>query len=370
MKRLFSVACLFILGAAATQAQDYFRQYGNETIPVINQTTDPKSTEVLTLVGLDRGDLILRIPGRQGEVGIPLQSANLKLQIQYPDDVALAMRNLESDEYEAAIPLMRPTVYTVFRYFEIPPESMNVHAIIDSYLKALTSAPGHEQEAGELLRRIDLKKAPAAFSQHALRYVTSMVDLGQQDAALTMLNRIPMNADNVEMLDMVMDFAGELRDQGNLDEAQFLYDRLQQTEGTDHAQESILWSAYCNVALGRAQLAGIFVDKAGDLEPEDRVYSLAQLVKAKIKLDTLNYTGAMEEAAQGVVAVDVGFSWAPELIYTTGLCYENLDFPDTAREVYQEIVLFWPENKWATLSEQGLFRLPPPAPKEEAPSGA
>ncbi|WP_309385169.1 tetratricopeptide repeat protein [Cerasicoccus frondis] len=370
MKRILSVACLFMLGGAVAQAQDYFRQYGNEPLSVINQTTDPNSKEVLTLVGLDRGDLILRIPGRQGEVGIPLNSENLKLQIQYPDDVALAMRHMEKGEYEEAIPLMRPSVYAVFKYFDIPPESMNVHPIINQYLLALTSTKDHDQETAELIRRIPLKKAPPAFSLHALRYVTHLVEMGQQDQALQLLNRIPMDASNTAMLDMVMKFAGELREEGNLDEAQFLYDRIQLSEGTPQAQLAILWSAYCNVALGRAQLADIFVDKAGRLTPDDRAYSLAQLVKAKIKLDTLNYTAAMEEVAQGVVAVDVSYEWAPELIYTAGFCYENLEFPDTAREVYQEIILFWPENKWAAQCEQGLSRLPPPSPKEEAPSGA
>ncbi|WP_269542045.1 tetratricopeptide repeat protein [Cerasicoccus fimbriatus] len=370
MKRILSVACLLFLGAAAAQAQDYFRQYGNEPMQVINQTTDPSSTEVLTLVGLDRGDLILRIPNRKGEVGIPLKSENLKLKIQYPDDVALGLRNIESGEYEEAIPRLRPSVYAVIKYFDIPAESMNVHEIINQYLIALNNAPGHDEEISGLIRRIPLDTAPPIFSVRALEFVTRLVELGKQDEALNLLNRIPMEADNEAMLDLVMDFAGQLREEGNLDEAQFLYDRLQQSKGTEQAQIAVLWSAYCNVALGRAQLAGIFVDKAGNLKPDDRAYSLAQLVKARIMLDSLNYTAAMEEAAQGVVGVDVGYSWAPELIFVAGLCYENLDYPDTAREVYNEIILFWPENKWAQESQKGLIRLPPPSPKEEAPSGA
>lgn len=374
MRRFLSIISLLAAGALPLQAQDYFQEYGNNPVPVLNLTQGQGANETLTLVGLERGDLLLRFPNRPGEVGLPLNTENLQLQIQFPNTVNQAYRQIEQGQYEEAIVTLRPMVYPVMKYFEVPPESINVHEIIERYLFALISAKGHDAEVAEILRRIPLKTAQPVFSLHALRYVTQLVEQGKQEDAIRLLNRIPMSteneANNQAMLKLVMQFADELREDGNLDEALFLYDRLQQAKGTQQATLATLWSAYCNVSMERYQLASIFVDRAGEFTAEDMPYSLAQLVRAKIQLEKLDYTAAMEQASQGVVAVDVSYNWAPELIYTTGLCYENLDFPDTAREVYNEIVLFYPENKWAKEAENALLRLPPPAPKAEPEPGA
>jgi len=369
MKRFIAIASFLVASATAALAQDYFRQYGNNPVPVKNLSQGQNSQEVLTLVGLDRGDLVLRFPNRPGEVGLPLDTEGLSLQVQFPNEVPQAYGQIEGGEYKEAITTLRPIVYPLMKYFEIPPENMNVHEVIERYIFALISDKGHEEEVAELIRRIPLDTAPPVFSLHALRFVTQLVEQGEQQQAIALLNRIPMGADNEAnneaMLKLVMQFADDLREDGALDEALFLYDRLQQVEGTEQAVLATLWSAYCNVTMERYQLASIFVDEAGNFTPEDKPYSLAQLVRGKIKLERLDYRAAMEEVAQGVVAVDVSYNWAPELIYTTGLCYENLDFPDTAREVYNEIVLFYPESKWAQAAEEGLMRLPPPAPKTD-----
>ncbi len=370
MRAFFITASLLLASAFPVLAQDYFAEYGNKPVPVINKTQDANSQEIMTLVNLDRGDIVLQFPNRTGEVGIPIDNQELKIEIQYPDSVARAYKMIDDGQYEEAIVELRPLVYPVFKYFKVRPESINAHEIIERYIFALSSSTqGHDEELAELIGRISLKEAPPIFSLHALRYVTRLVEQGKQTEAIKLLNRIPMStdneADNAAMLNLVMEFADKLREDGALDEALFLYDRIQQAEGTEQAQLATLWSAYCNVVLERYQLASVFVEKAGKFIPEDKPYSLAQLVLGRIRLEKLDYTSAMQEIAQGVVTVDVSYNWAPELIYLAGLCYENLDFPDTAREVYNEIMLFYPDNKWAKEAETGITRLPPPAPKTD-----
>lgn len=369
MKR-FLIITSICLTAAVAQAQDYFKEYGNAPIRVINKTQDPASTQELTLVNLDRNELILRFPNRQGEVGLPIDTENLKLEIIFPDSVNKAYKQIDNAEYEEAITTLRPMVYPLMKYFDIPPENMNLHEIVERYTFALVSANGHEEEVETLFKRIPLEKAPPVFSLHALRFVTKLVEQEKKQEALRLLNRIPMDKDSTPMLKLVLKFADELREGGNLNEALFLYDRLQQAKGTPQAEIAQMWSAYCNVSLDRSQLALILLERVGKLKPEDDAYSLGQLVLGKIELQDLDYMNAMEEIAKGVVAADVSFNWTPELSYNAGYCYEKLDAPDTAREIYNEIMLFYPESKWAREAETGLTRLPPPAPKEVEDPGA
>ncbi|MGE9295227.1 MAG: tetratricopeptide repeat protein, partial [Puniceicoccales bacterium] len=150
--------------------------------------------------------------------------------------------------------------------------------------------------------------------------------------------------------------------------ALFLYERVQEATGTEAATIATLWTAYCNVMLGRSQTAALFVEKAGNFEPDQKPYSLAKMVTGKIELEALDYMDAMELLAQAVVTADVGYNWTPELTYMVGLCYENLDLPDTAREVYKEVILFYPDSQWSDKAQEATLRLPPPAPKEEPAS--
>ena len=131
MIRIFTIASLLIASASVALAQDYFQQYGNKPVPVINYSKGQASDQVLSLVGLERGDLILRFPNQSGEVGLPLDTEELKLEIQYPEAVKKAYGQIEKGEYKEAIATLRPMVYPVVKYFEVPPENINVHEIIE-----------------------------------------------------------------------------------------------------------------------------------------------------------------------------------------------------------------------------------------------
>lgn len=370
MKPPILVACLTLTALAPVFGQvqvDYFEEFAREPVPVVNRSIGVTSEQKLWLVGEDQGDLLLRVtPARpEGEIGFPKDSEGLLLQVLLPEETYEGVTKIAQGKLEEGIMLMRPTMYPLIQYLNLPTSAINIHPTVERFVYALVNTPGHENEANEVIRRIPLTEVPPEFTVHALTLVTRLVEVGDKESALRLLNRIPMDEENQRMLDLVMSFADRMRQENNLDEALFLYDRIQQAEGTEAATLATLWSAYCNVEQNRLQMAEIFVDEAGDFGPEDRAYSLARLVNAKVQLKDQDFTDAMKEAAQGVVAADVGYNWMPELTFTVGECYENLEQPDTAREVFNEVILFYPDSAWAEAAKESLGRLPPPAPTEE-----
>jgi len=370
MYRCF-VSLTLLFAAVLASAQDYYAQFGNEPVPVLNRSVGQTSNNRLFLTGVDRGDLILKTDptsARSAEVGMPMDAEGLRLQVLFDDRTMEAVRAVTEGQYDEAIGALRPKVYPLIKYLEVPPEKINVHEVVERYLFALVNADGHEEEVNALIRRIPLTQVPPVFSVHALSYVSKLVDQGERSAALRLLNRIPLDAENPTMLALVIDFANSLREQGSFEEALFLYERVQSAEGTEAAQLATLWTAYCNVMLDRQGTAALFVEEAGEFTREQKPYSLAKMVQGKIEIESLDYDDAMEKLAQAVVSADVGYSWTPELTYLVGLCYENLNLPDTAREVYKEVILFYPDSPWSDKAQEATMRLPPPAPKTDEPA--
>ncbi|MEO0794995.1 MAG: tetratricopeptide repeat protein [Verrucomicrobiota bacterium] len=373
MKAYFSIFALvsLLLSSGLFAQQDgsqYYGLYAGKPVKVINRTAGSQRTGELYLVGVDRGDLLLSVNPNQtlgGQIGLPIDTQGLNLQVVFPNTVVEAINDINTGNYEKGIAVLRPMVYPLLAYLKIPEDSINIHKVVERYLYALVNSNGNEVEAAEIIRRLPLNEIPPAFTVNSLVFVSKFVEMGNKEEALRLLNRIPMDPKNPRMLDLVLQFANDLRSSENYDEALLLYDRLQSAKGTEQATLATLWSAYCNVALDRFQIANLFVEKAGDFKPEDKPYSLARLVQGKIELQKMDFPKAMEFIAEGVVATDVGYNWAPELTFTVGYCYENMDFPDTAREVYKEVILFYPDSIWSTEAEEATLRLPPPAPREE-----
>lgn len=371
MKFRTTIASLCLLGVLSASAQDggnYYNRSSKTSVPVIDRTTVGGSEKTLYLMGEEGGNLLFSGTA-QGRVQIekPKNTEGLLLQVLYPDDTYEAIRQINDGKFEEGIATLRPIAYPLIPYLSLPAGSMNIDPVAERFVYALVNAPGYEREANQAIRHIPLTKVAPAYTMHALTLVTRLVEIGQSDAALQLLNRIPMSKDSEAMLELVMSFADKMREEGNLDEALFLYDRIQQAKGTEAATLAALWSAYCNVALDRIQMASLFVEKAGSFKPEERPYSLARLVEAKIALKNGSYEGCMKEAAEGVVAADVGYNWTPELTYTVASCYENMAQPATAREVYREIILFYPESDWAVKAREALQHLPAPTPAKDEP---
>lgn len=349
-------------GQEEGESRNYFLEYGTVPIEVYNRTGTSGQGQRLFLMGTDRGDLIFRYqPNDIREIGIPLDTAGLRLYYQPPSTYTDALESIEAEDYEGALQLLRPIAYPLIRFLSIPPQNFNIHDPVERMVFVL-SRSDHLDEAVTVVRRLPLQSLPPAFLDHSLLLLERLADAGRTEDAIGIIATIPLSADKPETLSMLMDFADKLRENGKTNEALLLYQRLQEVPHPDIQNIARLWAAYCNIELGRPESAEVFLDIVGDLPPENRAYSLQKMVKGLIHLKNNNYSGAIREVSQGVVASEVGYPWNAELLYMSGLCYENLNNPTTARQVYGEAILFYPETPWAEKCKERLAKLPPPSP--------
>jgi len=357
---LLSLAAGYLLPAPALaqSVPEYLARYGDTPVPVIDESGG-RSTQ-LFLVGR-RGDTILFRQSRQGSgtLEMPADTGNLRLRLEYPAAVNQAEQAVEQGDYERATQLLRPLVYPLLPFMDLSPEKINFHPILELHLRALIEGEFFE-EAADLMDRLELGRMPGIIVAQAFELAEALSNAGESREALELMNEIPLSAEREEFLPMVLDFAAKLRENDQLDEAMVLYQRLQQIPGVPMRREAVLWSAYGNVQSGRTASARIFIEEVGAIERDERIFSLKKLIEGLIHLEREEpeYTEAMQEISQGVIYSDIRYDWMPELLYTTGICYEALGRPQVARQVYGQVTLFYPQTRWAEKCREAIAKLP------------
>lgn len=367
MRNLFIVCTLIVVSLSTVWGQegtDFFKQYANEPVPVTNRTGGADTN--LYLVGEDRGDLIFRYkPRGNREIGVPLDTDGLLLFYRAPKQLLEAMQVIDLGDFNVAVQGMRKGIYPLTAYMEIPEDRFNIHPYVERFAYALVNSEGNEDEAVAFFRRLPLTKLSPVFSSYAMQLVEDLVEQKKNREAMSLLDKLPLKGEG-SLLPRILFFANALRKEGNIEEALFLYQRIQQVKDTPEAEKSQLWIAYCNVELNRLESARLFLDQSGDIKPGEVGYSLKRLIQGKILLLEKQTMKAMAEISRGVVYTDVGSDWAPEITYTAGYCYELLQKPDTAREIYGEVLLFYPKTTWGEKSKTQLDALPPKADPKPA----
>jgi len=102
----------------------------------------------------------------------------------------------------------------------------------------------------------------------------------------------------------------------------------------------------------RALLAGLPEPMVGESG-----YGLYWLLRAQTALATNDVDGAMHAAVNAVVFEDKDVETFPDALLVTGVCYDRLDSPYRARDVYLEVASIFPGTAWATEARTRLRAL-------------
>lgn len=101
-------------------------------------------------------------------------------------------------------------------------------------------------------------------------------------------------------------------------------------------------------------------------------FSLYKLLRSLIRVqyarqyeargDDLNaadfYRQSVLEVTEGIVNARVGLDWLPESLMMAGDAYEKLELVEAAKNVYNQVKVFFPKTKWEKLSMERIAALP------------
>ncbi len=365
LKMIFSVAGMvhtfvFLLtflftfySANKIEAVNYFNEFGNEPVRVTTLTGRRQELDLLRIVN---NELQLRpVNGSKfGMVIIPLAEIDqFKLRYKYPLEYSKIKQLVDSEKSAEALQFLRPVAYPLIKFMVVPNENLNIHEIVKTFFKALVLSD-EIVEANTAISRLSLGELDSEFLDIAIILADKMINADMGIDALGVISQFPFTDETAHLFPKLMEFAGRLRLQENYIEARFLYQRIQAVENTPIRNKAILWSVYCSVLLDELVAAKAFLEILPKFSREESEFSLFQLIQSRILLKEGNISQALVEVSQGVVFSSINYTWAPELRYLIAQCYEDTGKIKVAKDVYNEIALFFPNSSWTDKSKSQI----------------
>jgi hypothetical protein len=399
---LTSLFCL----PSIVMAEDYFKKYAGK-IPVKVKYLKSAVNKPMNLLGIDaaRGIVYAEMEG-SGRLELELrqlQRQNIeKFEFSWSRNAKTYLNYLANEQYDPRIlTALRPEVYKVMLFLDMPFQYLAIHDDCLTYVKGLL---GMEQfnEAFYLLSRLNLARLDEFgyrdFSEAALELCGKMIAANPNSAKASqaLLKRISIR-DNSSDHASYLRLADSMRSQGLYAEAIAEYTRLSPIVAKDpnspYNKILEIWPVYCYVKLYEiyapaaakdkryAEAAGKMFNSAVqglkklDEEPPSRntnEYSLYKLLRSLIRVQYARqyeargdemksadyYRQSVLEVTEGIVNARIGLDWLPESLMMAGDAYEKLELQEAAKNVYNQVQVFFPKTKWEKISTERLANLP------------
>ena len=404
----YLLSFLFLFSAMAHHGRgktpDFFRVHQGALPVKVYYGTKPRN---MSLLGIDgsKGIIYAKLEGA-GQLQLELRGLKKqnisRFEFAWPRETMQALDLLTNEQYDPRLlPGLRPVMYKLLLFLEIPQEFFLVHDACLTYVQALVAMEQFD-EAFYVLSRLNLTKLDEygyrEFSEEALNLAGKMISADAKSAksARALLQKVSIR-DNTGDHASYLKLADSLRAQGLYTDAISEYARLSpivtKLPSSPHREILRIWPIYCYVKLYEQYAKAAVRDKRYqayaskyfntalqtikkiDEKPPPRQsgeYSLYKLVRALIRVQYARryeaqgdefkaadeYRQSVLEVTEGIISARVGLDWLPESLMMAGDAYEKLKLFDAAANVYKQVEMFYKSTKWESLSKDRLAQLP------------
>ena len=254
----FSQVC----ASSVLLAEDYFRKFAGP-IPVKVHYTSGLAVKPMELLGIDpKKGIIFAKMQRGGAIELELRNLNqqniARFEFQWPKTASTYLKYLSNEQYDPRILQgLRPEIYKVMLFLEVPFIYLPVHDDCLTYVRALI-AMGEFNEAFYLLSRLNLSKLDSfgyrEFSECALELCGKMIGANAAAAksSRALLQRVTIRDDSGDH-EAYLRLADSLRKQGLYTEAISEYARLtpivNKSPESPYSKILEIWPIYCYIKL-------------------------------------------------------------------------------------------------------------------------
>ncbi len=373
LRRSVALATVLGLGFGTLIADNaYWDQYGNTAVYVEQDNNGRK--QKLKFLGYSNGMLVAEIEMKNpdgstavAEVSQPISQSMVQTLSLKLDKLPEADRQLNANNLEGALTILRPEVYPLVKFAEVPETFRQLHVPVQKLLNTLIRAQQYE-EATDLIERIPLDKVSVEYSVFALQLINGYIAMGDYEAATALANRVPLDSNYAKNISPVMDIAAKLRNAEQYEAAIPLYRSVREVVPAATKANLDMWLAYSLVLANRLNEAVPIIDALNEPEPKERLFSLYKLLQGSLEYRKENYPVALDTLTRGFVRAQTSYSWVPEMLYLIGDCYKRSGEFEAARNVWTEISILYPDSPWAPRADSALAKLPPKpsTPAEQA----
>ncbi|MDB2681090.1 hypothetical protein N9Z14_00680 [Opitutales bacterium] len=347
------------LGFSLTGLADnpYWADFGDK--PVYVEQSNGRATNKLKLIDFKDNMLVteMTLDGNLAEMSLPANESLFKtLQFNLPE-MQKANNLIRNDNYAGVVKLLRPVVYPLVKFSQVPELFTQLHSPLRTLIDSLISS-GQLSEADDLLSRIPLDKVDIKYSQLAIKLMGSYFAENDYSAAARIARNLPKSGDYTANITQVVNAADELRGAGQYDAVIPLYREIEKSVPDAMRKNMRMWLAYSLVLANRVDEASPIIDDMQEPESKDQLFSLYKLLQGSREHRNGRYDDALDVLTRGFVRAQTSYVWVPEMLYLIGDCYEQAEDTIAAKNVWSEITVLYPNSPWATRAAESLSQLP------------
>ena len=351
------IATIFICVSQSVIAQNqYWDQYA--LLPVLMQQNNNGSKQILKFIAFTDGMLVAELDGGVGEVSLPV-SASMAKTLRLSIDTQRPREMIKSKNYTDALALMRPEVYPLIKFHQVPASLAQLHGPIRLLIDTLIDA-GEYTEAEEIIKKLQLDSIGIKYSESAIRLMNRLIFTKDFEGAARIAQNLPVKGEYAPNITSVVDAANALRGAQNYNAIIPLY-RAIENAVTDEVRANVqMWLAYSLILADRLDEATPILNNLKQPESKDRLFSLYKLLQGSKAHREGDYAEALDVLTRGFVRAQTSYVWVPEMLFLIGDCYSRSEDNFAARNVWTEIVILYPQSPWARRAQKSLDQLPKP----------
>ncbi|MEN8661009.1 MAG: tetratricopeptide repeat protein [Lentimonas sp.] len=354
LKALLIATVSIGLGHSAIAQNQYWDQYGQ--LPVLMQQNNNGAKQTLKFVAFKDGMLIAELDDGVGEVSLPITESMAK-SLRLAVDTKKAMTMIEQENYEGALKLLRPEVYPLIKFHQVPDILVQLHGPLRLLIDTLVDAKEFK-EAEDLVMRLKLDNVGIKYSESVIRLMNATIFSEKYDAAARIAKILPVKGDYTVNIAPLIDAADALRGAGKFDAVIPLYRAIEPAVPEASRANVQMWLAYSLVLADKLDEATTILNGLEEPEPKERLFSLYKLLQGSKAHREKDYPEALDVLTRGFVRAQTSYAWVPEMLYLIGDCYSRSADNIAARNVWTEIVTLYPSSPWATSAQKSLDSLP------------
>lgn len=325
--------------------QRYAEQYGKARVRVQLRVPGGAAQEWF-LTGLENAMLEVALANGDA-MALSLEDPSLQSRLVFQvADISLLSTLQNARNFEGVLRLLRPSVYPLLRFADLPAGYVQFYDPIDMLLGTLIEAD-ELGEAAAILRNNPGLLTQARFQRRVFALIEALASKGESAEAVSLLALIPLEEVPQGLKNALLSFAYRLRVAGEYQALVPVYESMIPMLDGAQKTEAQIWLAYCFINTGERAKGEALLQQMEQPQTSDESFGLYQLLSGYSLYQAGEYAAALDVFSRGLVYASSVDAWIPEISYYIGNCYRELGNATAARNTYTEIFRLWPENPWA-----------------------
>jgi tetratricopeptide (TPR) repeat protein len=268
----------------------------------------------------------------QFTINIPM-TEELNIALSHPDP-------------KQKVALLEQQVWPLLPLASIRADSTNIHILINAYVEAVIAADDWLR-GFEMSQYMALNRSPQETVKHFYTVAENLFVIGEKEKSLKLIDQLFAARPEEESRKLGLKIANRLLELRLFQPAYRLYSLIAEGGSPLSKKKALLNCGYLALELGELNMADDYLKKAKSIDEEDFETISAEYfvsgVQAFLSGDAML---ALNHIGHSMALISVNSHIKQAGLYFSYLCYANLEQPEIAQNILDEMKLLFPDGAY------------------------